>query len=335
MSALWHPFSSPEQQPSFKLSRGNGVYVYDDQGREYINGSGGLWNITVGLGNKTIIDSMQAQLQQLAYGNLFDASHQPAEKLAETLLSLTNGNMHKVYLSTTGSSAVEVAIRAARAHFHARGKKHKYDVVSFDKSYHGCSLINLSASGLEQGDLNKWECGLPGFYHVQSPEDEKGSLEQIRMLMQSHSEEISCLLMEPILGSGGIIVPSREYGEAVNRICLEYDVLLIADEVATAGGRCGSMFASDLVGLKPDIITMSKALNSGYAALGATLFNKKVCTPISQAHMPLLYGSTQDGNPTACTAALATLKYIQENNLTERARQLGEYFHSSATAPNR
>ncbi|WP_299943434.1 aminotransferase class III-fold pyridoxal phosphate-dependent enzyme [uncultured Microbulbifer sp.] len=323
MSALWYPYACPNTEPSLKLVRGDGVYVVDSQGREYINGAGGLWNITLGLNNRELASRMTAQLELMAYGTLFNSSHPPAQQLAERLVELSNGLMEKVYLSTTGSSAVEVAIRAAKLSQRARGNDEKKEVISFDKSYHGCSLMNLSASGLKHADLMRWEDILPGFHLIPSPDEEGRSLDALSTLLEARREHIACLVMEPILGSAGLLVPSKQYCEQLGNLCKEHEVLLIADEVATGGGRCGAMFASGLLGLEPDIITLSKALNSGYYPLGATLFKRHVVEPIEKAGAPLLYGSTQDGNPVACAAALATLDYLESHDLYNRAVSLG------------
>ncbi|MCP4985620.1 MAG: aspartate aminotransferase family protein [Colwellia sp.] len=328
MTPLWHPYATPCMTPTLEIIKGEGIYAYDIDGREYINGSGGLWNITLGVNNKEIISRMEHQLNKLSYGTLFTAAHTPAKDLAKRLVDLTNGEMEKVYLSTTGSSAVEVALRVAKLHQRTKRNFDKKEIVSFDRAYHGSSWMNLSASGIKRSDMIEWDDLLPGFHHIPSPLDEKASLTAFEELLNEKGSKIAAFIMEPILGSGGIIKPSTEYCKQINTLCEMHDVLLICDEVATGGGRCGGMFASKILGLNPDIITLSKALNSGYYPLGATLFKKSVVTPIESAQAPFMYGSTQDGNPVACAAALATLDYVATHNLYERSIELGERIRS-------
>lgn len=324
MNALWRPYSVPGVGASLKFVRGDGSYIYDSDGRAFLNAAGGLWNVSLGLNNPRIVERMQQQLQNMVYAPLFDNTHSPAEALAAKLVELSEGRMHCVYLSTTGTSAVEVALRVARTYQRAKRAPAKRRVLSFDRSYHGCSWMNLSAGGVMRADMERWDERLPDFELIPSPDDEARSLEALKDILTAEGDRIACLLMEPILGSGGIIVPSREYCRAVTALCREHDVLLIADEVATGGGRCGALFASTLLDLEPDVITLSKGLNSGYFPVGATLFRGAVIEPIRQAGIPLQYGSTQDGSPLGCAATLATLSQVFDDDLPARATELGE-----------
>ena len=323
MTALWYPFSQVDAEPTQQFVRGDGNYLYDAQGRAYLNAASGLWNLSLGLNHPQLQQRMTAQLQQLAYGTLFDAGHPPAVRLAERLVALSDGRMSKVYLSTSGSAAVEVAIRLARLYQRCQGATKKTGVISFDKSYHGGALLNLSASGLERQKLQQWEQPLAGFMQIPSPDQAVESLAMLKHLLAEQSDNIACLLFEPILGSAGVIIPEPAYVDAVQQLCRQHQVLLIADEVASGAGRCGAMFASTLLGWQPDFIALSKSLNAGYAALGATLISPQVVSAVKRAQAPLLYGSTQDGNPVACVAALATLDCLQQQQLFDRAGELG------------
>lgn len=325
MSNLWRPFSIPGPRSSFEVATGDATQLGERGGRKFLDAASGLWNVSLGYGNKELIGEMQRQLERLSVCALFDSTHSPAEVLCERLVGLTNGQMQYVYLSTSGSSAVEVALRVARLHFRARGQNKKRKIVSFDLGYHGCSAISVSASGILAAEVERSGELLPDFIHVPSPKDEQRSLHCLRTLLDDDAGAIAALLVEPILGSGGIIVPTMEYWKEVSRLCKRYDVLLVADEVATGGGRCGAMFASELLGLTPDVITLSKGINSGYFPLGITMFSDAVVRPIMSAGMPFQYGSTQDGNPVGCVSALATLDIIQNNNLLDRVAQIGAF----------
>ena len=324
MTPLWRPYSIPGTAASLRLVRGSGAYVSDASGRQYLNATGGLWNLSLGLGHERIIRRVESQLRELSYGSLFESSHSPAEQLAARLVEKSAGAMAVAYLSTSGTAAMEVAMRVARLHHRAAGRHAKRTILGFDRAYHGCSAMTLSASGIVAAEMAGWEEALPDFQLLPSPKDEQSSLQALADLLAAKSGSIACLVMEPILGSGGVIVPSREYCVELNRLCREHDVLLVADEVATGGGRCGAMFASSLLGLEPDILALSKGLGAGYLPIGATLFTGKVCEPLRKAGVPLQFGSTQDGNPAACAAALEALDIFEEQDLFGRARLLGD-----------
>lgn len=320
---LLRPFAIPGQPPGLTLSRGEGHSVFDQQGRCYLDAAAGLWNVTLGLGSGSIFERARRQMEELAYAPLFDQSHLVGERLAARLVELSEGAMRHAYLSTTGSSAVEMALRTARLHFRARNKPEKRLILSFDLGYHGCSAMTLSASGIVHDEMEGLEDPLPDFAILPAPDDEQGSLDAFRSLLARDGDRVCCLVMEPILGSGGIVVPSRDYCQAVSALCREHDVLLIADEVATGGGRCGAFYASAAVGLEPHIIALSKGLSSGYFPIGATLFAREVIDPLAAARIQILYGSTQDGNPIGCAAALAAIDCVIDQELCARATALG------------
>jgi adenosylmethionine-8-amino-7-oxononanoate aminotransferase len=330
-SPLWYPWAVPGVRPSLQFVRGRGSYIFDAEGRSYLNAIGGLWNITLGLGNESIISRMELQLRAMAYAPLHYASHSSAEALAKRLVQLSANELRHVYLTVSGSAAVEVALRVARLYQRVRGAVAKRRIVSFDHAYHGCSWMTLSASGLERESMQRWDEILPDFEVIPSPLPgcEEESLAALAEVLTMASDTIACLIMEPILCSAGVIIPSPAYHTAVTELCRQHGVVIVADEVATAGGRCGEFFASGLLGLRPDIIALSKGINSGYLPLGATLFTEQVIAPIRNAGVQLLYGSTQDGNPISCVAALASLDYIEQNHLYERAQILGDRLRKS------
>jgi adenosylmethionine-8-amino-7-oxononanoate aminotransferase len=269
-------------------------------------------------------------LSVCAYASLFDeGTHAPAEVLAQRLAQLLGGEGRQVYLSTTGSSAVEAAVWIARAHFKASRRPAKTRILSFDKSYHGGSSLSISASGSMREVLSRWGELAPGFDLVPSPVDEAASLEAIEKVLTARGHEIAGFLIEPVLASAGVIVPSADYYRALTDLCRRHEVLVLADEVATGLGRCGAMLVSSLLGLEPDIVTLSKGLSAGYFPIAATVVTAAVMAPLETAGFLLLFGSTQDGNPVGCTLALATLDYVLSNNLCARAADVG---HSLRTA---
>ncbi|MEH6433518.1 aminotransferase family protein [Massilia sp. DD77] len=323
MSNLWRPFSVPALASPLHVRKGQGVNLADRQGREYLDAVSGLWNTSVGLNNPALVSQMHAQLQELSFSSLFHATNSPAERLSTRLVELSQGRMQHVYLSTTGSSAVEVALRVSRIYQRARGTPDKKRILGFDLGYHGCSGLGMGVSGILAGEVAKSEDFPPHVQTIPSPLREGVSLDALASAL--HAGDVASLIMEPVLGSGGVIVPSKEYCREVRRLCSAHGALLIADEVATGTGRCGAMFASDLLDLAPDVITLSKGLNGGYFPLAATLFAEHVVQPISAAQLALQYGCTQDGNPVGCVSALATLDFIAGNGLERRAAELGAH----------
>ena len=322
MSALIRPFSVLGSTPGMSIVRGEGSHVFDADGRRYLNAVSGLWNVSLGLGESDIIDAMGRQLRSIAYTGLFDGSHDPAERLAERLVRLTDGAMSYAYLSTTGTSAVDVAIRTARIHQRACGHPERSVVLGFDLGYHGCSIFGMSVGGSVRADLETWEDASHGFELIASPDREDMSLDALDTRLSAG--DVAAIIVEPVLGSGGIVVPSPSYFPRLGEICAAHGVLVIADEVATGGGRCGAMFASALVGLKPDIVTLSKGLNSGYFPTSATLFSEAVIAPMRSRNIVFQYGSTQDGNPVGCAATLATLTALEDRNIFARVIEAGQ-----------
>ncbi|MDQ0248331.1 adenosylmethionine-8-amino-7-oxononanoate aminotransferase [Sphingomonas kyeonggiensis] len=322
--ALLHPYLSPGAAPTLKAERGQGCLITDAAGRHYIDAAAGLWNVALGLGHGEILAAMQKQAERLAYCGLFDSRHGPAEQLAALLVKLTDERMRCAYLSTTGTSAVEVALRVARTYQRACQRPDKTRIISLDEAYHGCSWMNLSASGSMRAEMSDWEVALGDFTCIASPPDEARSLADLQALVDSEGDRIAAFILEPILGTGGVVVPSRDYMAKVQRICRDADILIIADEVATGCGRAGAMFASYAAGLEPDIIALAKGLAAGYFPVGATLFAGPVVDALRSAGAPILFGSTQDGNPIGCAVALTVLNIVQREGLAARAEMLGE-----------
>lgn len=321
--ALLHPYLSPGGAPALMADRGDGCTIVDTAGREYIDAAAGLWNVALGLGHRKILAAMQEQAERLAYCGLFDSRHGPAEQLASRLVELSDHRMRCAYLSTTGTSAVEVALRVARTYQRACRRPNKTRIVSLSEAYHGCSWMNLSASGSMHAEMAEWEQPLSDFICISSPPDEARSLDELQHLIAAGQKSIAAFILEPILGTGGVVIPSRDYFAQVQLICRKADILLIADEVATGCGRAGAMFASYELGLEPDIIALAKGLAAGYFPVGATLFSAQVVEALRAANAPVLFGSTQDGNPIGCAVVLAVLDLIEREGLVERARTLG------------
>lgn len=319
-----------------KFVKGDGIYVYDENGKRYINAISGLWNLCLGLGNKKVENAIKDQLGNFPYFPLFNFTHDPAIKLAEKLIKITNNCFSGVYLTCSGSAGVELAIKTSWLYHCVLKKSKKKKIISLENSYHGTTYAALSASNLENNRSLKLLPRLDSFDYVKSPycyrcpfgnsypNCQFDCALSIEKLFASRGDTIAALIMEPVLASGGNIVPPYKYFQKVQELCSKYDVLLIVDEVATGMGRSGRMLASELFNIKPDILILSKGLNAGYLPIGAVLFSKQILSVLADNHVNIPHGSTQDGNPISCKAALATFEYFEEENLVNNVQKVGE-----------
>lgn len=316
MDKLWRPFSAPGAPVSLRLRASAGLVVTDDRNIEYLDCASGLWNMALGGAHQAVTGAIARTLSQLGYATLFDGSHGYAEQLAQVLLDKCALPGGAVYLSTTGSSAVETALRLASVYQERAGRPGKRAVVSFDDSYHGGSWLAALAGGLLQPELATSEQLAPGlFRRIPGPRDEAASLAALAALLAVDGAAVGALIVEPVLGSAGVIVPSQAYWEQVQQLCRQHDIVLVADEVATGAGRCGTFLASQALGLRPDIVTLSKGLNAGYLPLGATVLAAPLAAVFRGAVPAVAMGSTQDGNPLGCSAALATQQFIDQHDV--------------------
>jgi adenosylmethionine-8-amino-7-oxononanoate aminotransferase/SAM-dependent methyltransferase len=337
---LWHPYFPMNHidDQALVLVEGKGVSVRDRQGREYVDASGGLWSTQCGLGREEIIQAVDQQLRKLSYGTLFAfRSNEPAIALSRKLTELTPGSLTRVYLTCSGSESVELAMKLSRLYFHLDGRPEKNEIVYLDDSYHGTFYGSMGVTGLF---LQKDKLGphVPGLTSVSAPTPSRCPegvsyldyalvcAEELDTLLSERGEKIAAFIMEPILGSAGVVVPPREYLEAVQRICRKHEVLLVLDEVATGFGRTGRWFAYEHFGLRPDMLLLSKGINSGYLPLGAMMFTEQIGQKLLQHQVGIGHGSSANGNPACCAAALASIAVIEREDLIERSATMGQYF---------
>jgi adenosylmethionine-8-amino-7-oxononanoate aminotransferase len=333
---LWHPFqpiNAMEQQVT-TFASGKGCLLVDTNGKEYIDASAGLWNTYCGQGDETIIEAITEQLRTLSYGTLFAwRGNVPALELARELSAMAPPPLQWVYLTTSGSEAVELSVKLAR--LHARVMKRKCrEIVYLDESFHGTFLASMSLSGSTPlreavGPLLPAVTAIPTPNSIRCPAGQSYvdfALQCANALEErAATGEVAAFIVEPVLGSAGAVAPPIEYFERVQEICRRYKILLIVDEVATGFGRCGTWFASEQLNLRPDILLLSKGMNSGYLPLGATLFSAEIGELLKKAKVGLFHGSTYNGHPACCAAALATIKVMREKKLVERGVELGRY----------
>lgn len=334
---LWHPFmpmNGMEQMVTIFVE-GKGSRVRDKHGKEYIDASGGLWNTFCGLGEPEIIQAITDQLHRLSYGTLFAwRGNEPALELARELVAMSPSPLQWAYLTGSGSESVELSIKIARLWSRLRGRQSD-EIVYLDESFHGTFFGSLSLSG-STASREMLSPTLPGVFAIPTPNSlrcpaGKSYVEFALSCAQAFEEraasgKVAAFIVEPVLGSAGVVIPPPEYFQRIEQICRKYGVLLMLDEVATAFGRTGRWFAAEHFNLRPDVMLLSKGMNSGYLPLGAVLFSAEIGQALMKRGSGLLHGSTYNGHPACCSAALANIRLIRREGLVQRAGECGKYF---------
>ncbi len=342
---VWHPMGDPkisESDPPLIVARGEGVYVYDADGKRYLDCVAGLWNVNVGHGRPEIKQAIVAQLDRIAYYSTFQGTTNPPSIMLSHLLTemMKPEAMTKVFFSSGGSDANETAFKIARQYWKLEGKADRTKIISLKYGYHGVHFGGMSATGTPPHRL-AYEPLVPGFLHIDSPylyrnpwtgdASELGRIcaaELERTIQFQGPDTVAAFIAEPVQGAGGVIVPPDNYWPLVRQVCDRYGVLLIADEVVTGFGRTGHLFGSRGWDVKPDIMCLAKGINSGYVPLGATAVNERVESAWKRDHplAAIMHGYTYSGHPLACAAALACQKIVLDEDLPGNAARTGAYF---------
>ena len=329
---LWLHFSRMSayaDRPVPTIERGEGAYIWDTNGKRYLDALSGLFVVQAGHGRREIAAAMAAQAEKLEYFPIWGYAHPGAIELADRLADLAPGSLNKVFFSSGGSEAVETAFKLAKAYFKAVGKPGKYKVISRNIAYHGVTQGALSITGVP-GFKKDFEPLVPGsirvpntnFYRAPAfvADDEKafGQWAANRVeeaILAEGPDSVAAVFVEPVQNAGGCFPPPPGYFERVREICNAYDVLLVSDEVICAYGRLGTMFGSEKYGYEPDIITSAKGLTSGYAPLGAAIISDRLYEPFSHGSAIFAHGYTWAAHPVACAAALANLDVFEKEDL--------------------
>lgn len=338
---VWHPMTNMPQylEEPLTIVRGEGSTVWDDEGRSYLAASAGLWNVALGYGRPEIAEAITAQLGRLPYGTLFRHGNEPATRLARRLADIAPEGLTRTFYSSSGAGAVEAAVKIARRHFFVSGQPQRRLVVALDEGYHGTSLgagaltgedLGQEIDGVDRSEIrhlptpHRSRCGACGPDGPCRAECARALAE----LVAAEGDRIAAILIEPILGSAGVVVLPDEFLEVVSAVCREHGILLICDEVATGFGRTGAMWASDLLGLRPDLVALSKQINSGYLPLGATLVREDLFASVFASGTTMAHGETQAGNPLACAAAVATIDVLEREGLVAAAADVGAHLRA-------
>ena len=319
VSAFLHPFAKPTRTDFRTIVSGVGARVTDSEGRDYIDAMASLWYCTVGHGRHEIADALAAQASTLAGYSTFDPfTNDVAEELAERLTRIAPMPESRVFFCSSGSEAVDTAMKLARlAHVQA-GRPERTVIISRQRGYHGTAYGGTSAQGIPP---NREGYGPLVGDVIQVPADD---VEALATTMSHRGDTIAAVLVEPVQGAGGVFPPTEGYLEDVRRLCDRHGAFLIYDEVISGFGRLGHWFAAHRFGVRPDLVTFAKAVTSGYVPLGGVFVGPEVRHPLeADPNFFLRTGFTYSGHPLACRAALVNLDIVEREGLVDRAHHVG------------
>ncbi len=323
------------RNPRPYLDRGDGIYLFDESGKRYIDGSSGAMVSNIGHSNPRVLAKMKAQMDKATFGYRLHFRTHPSEDLAAKTVAMTPDGLDRVFFVSGGSEAVESAVKLARQYAVATGQNSRYKVISRFPSYHGCTFGALDLTGYEplRAPFAPMMEGMPKitapttYLDRDTLSEEQRGLRYAELLRErieeAGPETVLAFLMEPVGGaSTGALVAPDSYYQRTREICAEYGVLLIYDEVMTGAGRTGKFLAAEHWGITPDIVALSKGFGAGYAPLGAIVASSRLVEPVLDAG-GFQHGFTYAGNPLACSAGLAVLEELEEQNLIENAARMG------------
>ena len=351
LEPLWMPFTHNryfKQHPRYVVA-GEGMYYRTHDGRRILDGLSGLWCSNAGHRHPRIVEAVKAQLDVLDYAPPFQTNHDRAFTLADALTRRVGRGFDHVFFTNSGSEAVDTALKIALAYHRARGEGGRFRFIGRAKGYHGVGFGGISVGGLVGNRKAFAPALLPGVDHLPHTWDpaqmafSRGQptwgahlAEELERIIQLHdASTIAAVIVEPMQGSAGVIVPPVGYLEKLREICTRHGILLIFDEVITGFGRMGGLFSHDVLGVVPDIITFAKGITSGVVPLGGALVQHEIyeaCMTGPEHLVEFFHGYTYSGHPLGCAAGLAALEVYQEEGLFERARALAPVFEDAVHA---
>jgi adenosylmethionine-8-amino-7-oxononanoate aminotransferase len=320
-TALWHPFADVSSVPDREvvMERGEGVWVYDQSGKRYLDASAGLWYCNVGHGRKALAEAAAQQMGLLAGYQIFDViANRPALDLAERVRALAPlGDHSGVFFTSGGSDSVDTAAKIARRYWVARGEPQRQIIICREGAYHGVNAFGTSLSGIKPNAAG-W-----GSLVTQVLRVGRDDLAGLERALEEHEGSVAAFIGEPVQAAAGVFAPSPGYWDGVKDLCRRRDVLLIADEVVTGFGRLGRWFGSERYDIQPDMIVCAKGLSSGYMPVGAVIVADGVREALWSAQAGAFrHGYTYSGHPAGCAVALANIDIIENEGLVERTAQM-------------
>lgn len=325
------------------VSKGRGVYLYDKSGKQYFDGSGGAAVSCLGHGDEDVTRAIKAQLDEVAFAHTGFLTSQPAEDLADKLVSLAPEGIDRVYFVSGGSEAVEAALKLARQYYWEQGQLERKYFIARKQSYHGNTLAALATGGNELrrapfSPLMIQTSHISPCFEYHGRHDSESAAEYGQRvaneleteILRLGAENVIGFVAEPVVGATiGAVPPVEGYFKRVRQICDQYDILLILDEVMCGMGRTGTMFACEQEGISPDIVTIAKGLGAGYQPIGAMLCTGEIYKTIEDGSGFFQHGHTYVGHPTACAASLAVVNKLVDHDLVKRSAEMGDKLQSS------
>lgn len=336
------------------IERGDGIYIYDNYGKRYLEGMSGLWCTSLGFSEERLVNAAIEQFKKLPYYHLFNSrSNTPAIELSAKLLEIAPKSLSKVLFANSGSEANDAAVKLVWFYHNAIGKPAKKKIISRQRGYHGVTVASGSLTGLPANHLHfdlpidrilHTDC--PSYYHGAEPGESEEAFSQRlvnnleQLIIQENPETVGAFIAEPVMGAGGVIVPPIGYFEGVQKVLKKYDILFIVDEVICGFGRTGNMFGCETFNLQPDIMSVAKALSSSYLPISATLISQAIYDKIAEQSDEVgvfAHGVTYSGHPICAAVALETLKIYQNDNIVAHVQKVTPHFqkrlHALANHP--
>ena len=356
MDAFWMPFTANRQ---FKkaprlLAKAAGMYYWDSEGRQVLDGVAGLWCVNAGHTRPRIVKAIQDQAAEMDFAPPFQMGHAKAFELAERVAALAPAGLNKVFFTNSGSESVDTALKMALAYHRARGEGTRTRLIGRERGYHGVNFGGVSVGGIV-GNRKAFGTMLAGVDHIRHTHDPVRNAFSVgqpahgaefaddleRMVALHDASTIAAVIVEPVAGSTGVLIPPQGYLKRLREICDKHGILLIFDEVITGFGRTGNPFGAQTFGVTPDLMTLAKGLTNGCVPMGAVLAQQKIHDAFMTGAENLIeffHGYTYSAHPLACAAGLATLDTYADEGLLTRATELQDYFaqavHSLKGEPN-
>jgi 4-aminobutyrate---pyruvate transaminase len=345
IASVLHPYTDLQthlEVGPVVITRGKGVRVWDDAGKDYIESVAGLWCASLGFDNERLVQAAATQMRKLPFYHGFTAkSHEPCIELAEMLLARAPVPMSKVFFANSGSEANDTAIKMIRYMNNALDRPRKKKIIGRIKGYHGITLAAASLTGLA-ANHRSFDVPLPGFVHTMTPhhfhEAKPGETEEDfatrcaetleQLILAEDPDTVAAMFAEPVMGAGGVIVPPRGYSEKIQAVCRKYDILFVADEVICGFWRTGAYWGSQTFGVEPDILVCAKALSSAYLPISAVMVNERVFQALAaESHKigTFGHGFTYSGHPVPAAVAIETLKIYDETDIGAHVRAVGAH----------
>ncbi len=348
-AAFWMPFTANRQfkQSPRLLARAEGMYYWTPEGRQVLDGTSGLWCVNAGHCRPKIVEAVQRQVRTMDFAPTFQMGHPLAFEFAERLARIAPPGFSRIFFTNSGSEAADTALKIALAYHRARGEPGRYRLIGRERGYHGVNFGGMAVGGLV-ANRKTFGPGVAGVDHIRHTHDparnsfSRGQprhgaefADELERLCALHDPStIAALIVEPVAGSAGVLVPPLGYLERLREICTRHGILLIFDEVITGFGRLGKAFGCEHFGVMPDLFTTAKGLTNATVPMGAVFVNNKIFEAFMQGPegIEMFHGYTYSGHPLACAAGIATLDTYEEEGLFERAAGLAKYWEDALHA---